>query len=68
MELVYISDLKSDGFGHASSSLAIRTKEFGGVAQLVRASACHAEGRGFESHHSRQIRHKHVVYTPMLWC
>ena len=26
---------------------------FGGVAQLVRASACHAEGRGFESRHSR---------------
>ena len=25
----------------------------GGVAQLVRASACHAEGRGFESRHSR---------------
>jgi hypothetical protein len=24
-----------------------------GVAQLVRASACHAEGRGFKSHHSR---------------
>ena len=21
------------------------------VAQLARASACHAEGRGFESHH-----------------
>jgi hypothetical protein len=25
-----------------------------GVAQLVRASACHAEGRGFEPRHSRQ--------------
>ena len=25
----------------------------GGVAQLVRASACHAEGRGFEPLHSR---------------
>jgi hypothetical protein len=26
----------------------------GAVAQLVRASACHAEGRGFESHQLRQ--------------
>jgi hypothetical protein len=26
----------------------------GGVAQLVRAIACHAIGRGFESLHSRQ--------------
>lgn len=27
----------------------------GGVAQLVRASACHAEGRGFKSRHSRHF-------------
>jgi hypothetical protein len=27
----------------------------GGVAQSVRASACHAEGRGFESRHSRHF-------------
>jgi hypothetical protein len=26
-----------------------------GVAQLVRVSACHAEGRGFESRHSRHF-------------
>lgn len=26
----------------------------GGVAQLVRVSACHAEGREFKSRHSRQ--------------
>ena len=26
-----------------------------GVAQLVRASACHAEGRGFEPRHSRHL-------------
>ena len=27
----------------------------GGVAQLVRAIACHAIGRGFESRHSRHL-------------
>lgn len=27
--------------------------QIGGVAQMVRVSACHAEGRGFESRHSR---------------
>ncbi len=27
----------------------------GGVAQLVRVSACHAEGRGFESRHPRHV-------------
>src|SRR6478609_11958081 len=32
---------------------AIAAGRRGGVAQLVRASACHAEGRGFESRHSR---------------
>ena len=33
---------------------------FGGVAQLVRASACHAEGRGFESLHSRHQMEKRM--------
>jgi hypothetical protein len=28
---------------------------YGGVAQLVRALACHARGRGFKSRHSRHI-------------
>lgn len=31
---------------------------FGVVAQLVRASACHAEGRGFEPLQSRQYLHR----------
>ena len=31
-----------------------------GVAQLVRASACHAEGRGFESLHSRNAQNNPV--------
>ena len=29
---------------------------YGGVAQLVRALACHARGRGFKSRHSRHFR------------
>ena len=35
------------GIGVAAAILA----PFADVAQLARASACHAEGRGFESHH-----------------
>ena len=34
---------------------------FGGVAQLVRAPACHAGGRGFEPHHSRHSIKDYLV-------
>ena len=37
-----------------SSPVATTINLSGAVAQLVRVSACHAEGRGFES---RQLRH-----------
>ena len=35
--------------------MVIRVIVFGGVAQLVRASACHAEGREFEPRRSRHL-------------
>ena len=45
--LVYTEGVKG------SSPLLPTKKIYGGVAQLVRAIACHAIGRGFESRHSR---------------
>ena len=38
----------------------------GGVAQLVRAPACHAGGRGFEPHHSRQFPHVFKVVNNLF--
>ena len=34
----------------------------GGVAQLVRAIACHAIGRGFESLHSRHLSFLTIIH------
>src|SRR5215475_739481 len=39
---------------------AVIHRQCGGVAQLVRASACHAEGRGFEPRRSRHSKINHL--------
>ena len=60
----------TEGVKGSSPLLPTKTSKSGGVAQLVRAIACHAIGRGFESLHSRHFVsflvvniHKIVLYV-----
>ena len=47
------------------SSPIVSTK-VGPVAQLVRALACHARGRGFEPHPSRHFRARHASVAQLV--
>ena len=53
---MYLSWLEDSADNRAvmSSILIIPTTLYGFVVQLVRTPACHAGGRGFKSHRSRQ--------------
>ncbi len=54
---------------HFAANLASAVFSHSGVvAQLVRASACHAEGRGFESRPSRQFRNPFVPLGQRVFC
>ena len=45
---------------HPRSTKTHKTEQNGAVVQLVRISACHAGGRGFESRPHRQREHSSV--------
>src|SRR6476620_4253106 len=38
-----------------AAGTGLYSRSYADVAQLARASACHAEGRGFESHHPLRV-------------
>src|SRR5215472_15396116 len=57
---------KGRSYGTEPDTGAVIHRQCGGVAQLVRASACHAEGRGFEPRRSRHSKINHL--KPISTC
>ena len=56
----------TEGVKGSSPLLPTKRIKSGGVAQLVRAIACHAIGRGFESLHSRHFIRLRVIIVIIM--
>ena len=56
----------TEGVKGSSPLLPTKKNQSGGVAQLVRAIACHAIGRGFESLHSRHQLDNHYYLLKIV--